>query len=143
MFAPLRRQLRADREEAPWDRQPGLYVERFIKHLNANFDRGKDGAVAVGSAASTVAGAPGVVAALLKGVMAVLPLAAAHKLYLKWWRPELYLLVSLANEARHLMELDGEIRRIWGHDFSIAQDHDLDRFAALHARPFLTTPSIG
>ena len=146
-FAPLREQLREDRETAQWDRKPQLYMQRFAKHLGAT-DATFAGAQGAGLGAvqaglkMTTALDPSFVTAALKIVAAVKPLQLAHHAYLRLWRPEIYVFMNLAKEARRLSLLDSRIKSIWGSELDPAQQRQLDRFASLRADPFLTPTSL-
>jgi hypothetical protein len=146
-FAPLRAQLREDQKEAPWDEKPQLYMQRFVKHLtvsdskfapaqSAAFDAVKAGVQ------MTTALDPSFVTAALKVIAAVKPLDLAHRAYLRIWRPEIYVLINLAKDARNLSLLDSRIKRVWGSGLDLEQQRELERFAALRADPFLTPTAL-
>jgi hypothetical protein len=144
-FAPLRAHLREDRETAQWDKQPQMYMQQFTKHLgeSATLATVQDAAIAGAQAGVTIAtGDPGFVTAALKVIAAVKPLEVAHRAYLRLWRPEIYVLLNVAKEARRLSLLDSRIERIWGSGPDLAQQRQLDRFASLRADPFLTPTSL-
>jgi hypothetical protein len=54
-FAPLRAQLREDRETAPWDERPHLYMQRFTKHLGGTFAPAQDAVIGTAQAGATIA----------------------------------------------------------------------------------------
>jgi len=143
-FAPLREQLREDRGKAQWDEKPQVYMRRFEKHLGtggATAAIAKDAAITAAQAGATMAtGDPGFVTAALKLISVVKPLDLAHRTYLRMWRPEIYVLLNVADEARNLSLLASRIEQIWGTAPDLEQ---LNHFASLRAGPFLTpTPLI-
>jgi hypothetical protein len=144
-FAPLRAELRDDRETAPWDEKPGRYLQRFTKHLGGTGPLAPAQDVLAGAAqpvATFVAGDPGFTTAALKAIMAVKPLDMAHRAYLRLWRPEIYVLLNVAQEAGQLSRLNSRIRRIWGSELDLTQQDLLERFANLRADPFLTPTAL-
>jgi hypothetical protein len=145
-FAPLRAKLREDRGASPWDKQPPLYVQRFTKHLagmGATFAGAQDAAIATAQAGATLAtGDPGFVTAALKVIAATKPLEYAHRLYLRWWKPEIYVLLNVAREASRLSLLDNRIRQVWGKELDFTEQRLLEHFASLRAGPFLTPTAL-
>ena len=145
-FAPLRVQLREVRETAEWNDKPHLYLERFDKYL-----RGAGATAAVQGAVTTAAqmgvtaatGDPGFATAVLKAIGAAQAAELAHRTYLRLWRPEIYVLLNVADEARRLSLLHRRIEQIWGSELNLTQQELLERFARLRADPFLTPTVVG
>jgi len=145
-FAPLRAQLREDRETAPWDEKPQLYMQRFTKHLagtGVTFAGAQDAVIGAAQAGATIAtGDPGFVSAALKVIAATKPLEYAHRAYLRLWKPEIYVLLNVAREADRLSLLNKRIKQIWGNELDLTQQRLLERFASLRADPFLTPTAL-
>jgi hypothetical protein len=82
------------------------------------------------------------VTAALKLIAATKPLEAAHRTYLRLWRPEVYVLLNVAQEADRLSRLSRRIKEIWGSEPDVPQQRLLERFASLRAGPFLTPTAL-
>jgi hypothetical protein len=78
----------------------------------------------------------------MKAIAAVKPAQLAHRAYLRMWRPEIYIFLDIAKEARRLSLLNSRIKRIWGVELDPEDQRQLERFAGLRAGPFVTPTAI-
>jgi len=117
-------------------------MQRFTKHLTtigAKLGAAQDALITTAQIGSTAAtGDPGFMTAALKLVAAVKPAERAHRTYLRLWRPEIYILMNVAQEAREFSRFSRQIEKIWSGELDLTQQHQLERFSSLHADPFLS-----
>jgi len=90
-------------------------MQRFTKHLTtigAKLGAAQDALITTAQIGSTAAtGDPGFMTAALKLVAAVKPAERAHRTYLRLWRPEIYILMNVAQEAREFSRFRGKSKR--------------------------------
>jgi hypothetical protein len=147
-FAPLRERILLDRDK--WQGRSGQYLEQFTKHLARRGSAWKeageatiDTTAAIGTTAATAL-APQftLVGAGIKLLKLIHPADKLHSLFLKCFRPEVYLLFNLADEARQLRTVETNISRIWGTTW-LRSDHDqLEALASSHPEPFARLRSL-
>jgi hypothetical protein len=140
-FSPLRERLRRDREN--WDGRAGPYVRQMLKHIGGSADFVEHGeqdivdasAALVSVALGGVAG-PSVTLAM-KLISLLFPANKVRRCYYRWFRPELYLLTSLRNEAERLRAMDQRVKSIWKCRWDESCYRQFDMLRAANPAPFL------
>jgi hypothetical protein len=127
-LAGLRERLRNDLEGAAWNDDPGQYLRRFAKHMPgapglAEAERTVNATAQAGVTFATAGADPGLLGALLKAIVTTQPAKLAHRTYLRVWRPEIYIFISLAKQAKELGLLERRVEKIW----RIAPDDEFER----------------
>jgi hypothetical protein len=130
-FAPLRKRIAREREQ--WNGRSGAYLDRFLSEFRGASEQ-------YGPRVRGVAGVGADVGVALTG----LPVAVAIKLgvaalarparreWLRRRRPDIYLLMSLSDEAKSLRMAEEQVRRIWGRSWDRAGREQLERLARGH-----------
>jgi hypothetical protein len=130
-FAPLRRRIALDRNE--WSGRSAKYMERFLSELRGGsprYEHAVRGVAGVGADVGTaLTGLP--VGAGIKLVVTALA-EPARRAWLKRRRPDVYLLMSLCDEARALRMAEENVRQIWGRSWDRAGREQLERLARGH-----------
>lgn len=142
-FAPLRRKIWEDREM--WTGGSGSYLEQFLKHLNGGVSeyikRTEDvieGSASVATSLVTATKSDAGLAKLgIKLLRLLNPGEKIYHLYLKYFKPEVYLLFSLVNEAKRLHMAEERVRSIWGRSWTRKEHEQLEFLAASHPGEFL------
>lgn len=144
-FRPLRERLRRDREK--WDGRAGPYVRRMLRRIRPSDFLEQAGQATIDSSAVLVAGALGGIAGpsaslAMKLLMLLNPAERVQMCYRRWFRPELYLLASLRDEAEQLRALDGRVQNIWKCRWGEEEYMELDLLRATNPAPFLRLGTI-
>jgi hypothetical protein len=147
-FEPLRRRIAEDRNK--WEERRGQYLSGLTKHFTefsetANIvgESVTAGAVFVTTVATGTEETSDVVKAGIKLLKLIKPTDMLYKLYTKYFRPELYLLFNLAEEARRLGAIEKRIETVWGTRWGRAQHDQLEWLAAAQPGDFLKLRNIG
>jgi hypothetical protein len=140
-FSSLRQRLRKDRES--WDGRTAPYARQMLQSLKTAAELAGQGEQAtVDVSATLVAGALGGVAGAsaslgLKLISLVKPADHLTRCYNRWFRPELYLLTSVRDEAANLRALDHRVQHIWKCTWLPSDYRQLDMLLAANPAPFL------
>jgi hypothetical protein len=119
-FAPLRKRMREDRAE--WGGRSGQYLRRMLSHLSefaaSNIDLFENAVGNIAVAATTCATASKMAGESAKLAVKLIklskPASAIQELYWRIFKPEIYLLSNLADEAKRLRTVENRIVDIWG-----------------------------
>jgi hypothetical protein len=71
------------------------------------------------------------------------PLEHAYRLGARVLRPDVYVLMNVADEAKRLVSVEDEIHRLWRSTWNRAQHDQLEQLAAVQPREFLRLPLLG
>jgi hypothetical protein len=121
---PLRRQLRTDREA--WSGRGRTYLKTIIGSINGFTDKEKD--LASNAIKTTIATLTPLVTASqpqtqmaslgIKLAMLLRPLDKLKRLYSRMFRPHIYWLSELSEEAKALRNVEAQLVRVFGHSWT-------------------------
>jgi hypothetical protein len=129
---------------------PASYLSSLTKHFSEFSERAdivgetlNVGAALATTAATGTKEASDIVGAAIKLLKLTKPTETLYKLYTKHFRPELYLLFNLAEEAKRLGAIERRIEALWGARWGRAQHDQLQWLAAAHPGDFLKLRDLG
>ncbi len=148
-FAPLRKRLAEEREQ--WNGRTGGYVANYLKHISNYLPdevriaeqtlTATATAVASITTASPVGG--GLAKLAIQMMSALKPAEYAYRWYLKRFRPDIAVVVELAQEARMLRSVESELERLWGSAWG-REEHDvLETLALVRPEAFSKLRNVG
>jgi hypothetical protein len=70
------------------------------------------------------------------------PIEKVRNFYVKKFRPEVYFMMSVADEAKGLINIDRELERLWGTYYSRERHDFLRELAATYPARFLRLPQL-
>lgn len=128
-FSPLRKKILADREN--WKGKSGQYLKGYQKYINEfsksiskNESKSVKISTTVCSTLSVITPPELRIIGLGIKIFEMLnPGKIALRYYLEWFKPEVYLLVNLADEASQLEAVESKISEIWNKSWT-RKDHD-------------------
>jgi hypothetical protein len=147
-FEPLRRRIAEDRNQ--WEERRAQYLSRLTRHF-AEFTEKANivgegvtaGTALVTTAATGTKEAGEVVGAGIKLLKLLKPAEVLYRYYAKHFRPELYLLFNLAEEAKRLGAIEKRIEALWGARWGRAEHDQLEWLASAHPGDFLKLRNVG
>jgi hypothetical protein len=148
-FAPLRKDVLENRDK--WEGSSANYLAKFQPILNKELDRlyrtGDDiieAGISVGTKLATANATDfGLVGLGVKLLALLNPGEKLYKLTTKYFKPEVYLMFSLAHEAKQLRRVDERVFAIWGRRWTREELELLERLASSHPAEFLRLRYVG
>lgn len=129
-FSPLRKKIVQDKNQ--WDGRSGHYLSNYLKYIN-DFTNDVDtstqknlvkGGAIVGTVLTAITPYDKVLLDLgMKLLDLIVHNKSIRKMYLRKFQPEVYLLISLSEEAKQLHSVENRIQNIWGDSWS-RREHD-------------------
>jgi hypothetical protein len=142
-FAPFRSWLRTHPQRELWQAQPHALRRELAARMhdvtgpsNASVSETVAFEVLQGAASLTPVGP--FAGSALKILRATQPASGLRRLMARLFKPELYLLFSISDEARHVATLDADITRIWGRRLTDDSRDALERIRRLNSDRLLS-----
>ncbi len=145
-FAPLRKDLRESQHQSS-----SAYLSKFREVINKDLSslvkKGDDVIEAIVATGVVFGGATVLDRALinlgLKFLKLFDPTEKLYKTTLKLFKPEIYLLFSLSDEATHLRRVENQVKAIWGKGWSRKEHELLEKLALSYPAQFLNLRDLG
>jgi len=148
-FAPLRKRIDEDRDQ--WEGRSNPYIANYLRHVSGYVPDGVEIAgktlTAAATAAASVATASPLGGALAKLAIKIVssckPAAHAYQWYLRRFRPDVNIVVELAEEAAKLRSIETEISRLWKAKWDRSQHDVLEKLSLVRPDAYSKLRQLG